>query len=335
MLSGLNMLNSIKDYASSTFGTAFQRIKNPAFGALILSWCAFNWKQLLYLLFSNTSIFDRIEYITAISTWKTVIGYPIVSVIILCGFIPWVNYLIATWQIKPLDRTDSIDNQRKAKMIRRATRLQRLQAKHDVTYDKVRTGAEKDIQSMKEQITLSQDRMGELTAEISAKEEELKRYVVTLFDSKKQNDSLNETINQLTSDFNTLEEQHKSLINEYNNYKSRYAIASTGGEEESDKYLVNSYNISTKASSNGIERVYLDVTLTNYLGDRESGRYWFSADGRDTIQSIISALNQGFSYAHAHRAKITISENKERKYVFFELPSAKGKQRHQFTGAKN
>ena len=50
-------------------------------------------------------------------------------------------------------------------MIQRSTRLQRLKAKHDVTYDRVKTGAEKDIQSMKEQITESQARMGELTSE--------------------------------------------------------------------------------------------------------------------------------------------------------------------------
>ena len=78
---------------------------------------------------------------------------------------PWINNVISKWQAKPLDNYDSIENHRKAKRIHRATRLQRLKAKHDVTYDKVKTGAEKDIQAMKERITESQARMGELTAE--------------------------------------------------------------------------------------------------------------------------------------------------------------------------
>ncbi|WP_441546068.1 hypothetical protein [Citrobacter freundii] len=227
------MFNYIKDYASSTVGTAVQRIKNPAFGAFALAWVAFNWKQVLYLFLSNTSVLDKIEYITINSTWKTTIGYPIVSTIVLCGFIPWANYLIATWQIKPLDHTDSIDNQRRAKIIRRATRLQRLQAKHDVTYDKVKTGAEKDIQSMKEQIAQSQDRMGELTAEISDKtaelinkEEELQKLTNSLLNARKNAREYNETLNQITSDFNHLEVKYKDLKAEFDNYKSRFSIAS-------------------------------------------------------------------------------------------------------------
>lgn len=159
------MLESFKELFSSSISTAAQRVKNPALGAFALSWCAFNWKQILYLLLSKTTILDKITYIAGNSTWKTVIGYPCISVIVICGLLPWANNLISMWQARPLDNNDSIENHRKAKRILRATRLQRLQAKHDVTYDKVKTGAEKDIQGMKEQITESQARMGELTAE--------------------------------------------------------------------------------------------------------------------------------------------------------------------------
>lgn len=159
------MLESLKEYLSSTVNTAAQRVKNPVFGAFALSWCAFNWKSILYLLLSDSSIIDKITYISSNSSWKTVLAFPCVSAIILCGGMPWINNVISKWQAKPLDNYDSIENHRKAKRIHRATRLQRLKAKHDVTYDKVKTGAEKDIQAMKERITESQARMGELTAE--------------------------------------------------------------------------------------------------------------------------------------------------------------------------
>ncbi|ENT8680497.1 hypothetical protein OM225_21505 [Escherichia albertii] len=159
------MLESLKEYLSSTVNTAAQRVRNPVFGAFALSWCAFNWKSILYLLLSDSSIIDKITYISSNSSWKTVLAFPCVSVIILCGGMPWINNVISKWQAKPLDNYDSIENHRKAKRIHRATRLQRLKAKHDVTYDKVKTGAEKDIQAMKERITESQARMGELTAE--------------------------------------------------------------------------------------------------------------------------------------------------------------------------
>lgn len=177
------MLESLKEYLSSTVNTAAQRVSNPVFGAFALSWCAFNWKSILYLLLSDSSIIDKITYISSNSSWKTVLAFPCVSVIILCGGLPWVNNVISKWQAKPLDNSDSIENHRKAKRIHRATRLQRLQAKHDVTYDKVKTGAEKDIQAMKERITESQARMGELTAEkdkLSNKVLELNKKLATI-----------------------------------------------------------------------------------------------------------------------------------------------------------
>ncbi|HCB3235292.1 DUF3450 domain-containing protein [Citrobacter amalonaticus] len=159
------MLESLKEYLSSTINTAAQRVSNPVFGAFSLSWCAFNWKSILYLFLSDSGIIDKITFISDNSSLKTVALYPCLSVVVLCGGLPWVNNIISAWQAKPLDNNDSIENHRKAKRILRATRLQRLQAKHDVTYDKIKTGAEKDIQAMKEQITESQARMGELTAE--------------------------------------------------------------------------------------------------------------------------------------------------------------------------
>ncbi len=159
------MLESLKEYLSSTINTAANRISNPVFGAFALSWCAFNWKSILYLLLSDYGVFDKINYISETSSWLTVIVLPFASSLILCVLLPWINNYISAWQDKPLDNSDSIENHRKAKRILRATRLQRLNAKHDVTYDRVKTGAEKDIQDMREKITESQDRMGELTKE--------------------------------------------------------------------------------------------------------------------------------------------------------------------------
>lgn len=167
------MLESFKELFSSTISTAAQRVKNPALGAFVLSWCSFNWKSILYLLFSETKILDKIDYISNASSWKSIIGYPIISVIVICGFLPWANNLIFHWQIRPLNNADSIQNFRKAMEIKRATKLRRLQAKQDVTYEMVRTGAEKDIQKMKEEITLSQSRMGELSAERDQLQNEL------------------------------------------------------------------------------------------------------------------------------------------------------------------
>ncbi len=107
-------------------------------------------------------------------------------------------------------------------MIQRSTRLQRLKAKHDVTYDKVKTGAEKDIQSMKEQITESQVRMGELTKEKDALEKKYNElsdayntYLSRVSELGSQLDTKNFEIQQLqneNSDLKIIYQYYKSQI---------------------------------------------------------------------------------------------------------------------------
>ncbi|HCB0693625.1 TPA: hypothetical protein MYM14_001147 [Klebsiella pneumoniae] len=203
------MLESLKEFTTSTLNTVINRVKNPAFGAFAISWCAFNWKQILYLLFADNGIYYKIEYISQNSSWWNVIVLPAFSSLVLCVGLPWINNAITKWQSKPLDNADSIENYKHARMIQRSTRLQRLKAKHDVTYDRVKTGAEKDIQSMKEQIAESQSRMGELTKERDALLADLEIY-------KRDNKSLKIEIAKLHA---SLKESNASIhaLKEENN----------------------------------------------------------------------------------------------------------------------
>lgn len=209
------MLESLKEYFSSTVNTATQRVNNPVFGAFAISWSAFNWKSILYLFLSDSGIIDKITYISDNSDWKTVALYPCISVAVLCCCLPWINNLISAWQAKPLDNNDSIDNFRKAKLILRATRLQRLQAKHDVTYDKVKTGAEKNIQDMKEEIIKSKNSMGELTAELKAKDEELRTATAQLAE-------LSLSIKKTTETLGRMNETYKNLKSDFDEYKLKH-----------------------------------------------------------------------------------------------------------------
>lgn len=208
------MFESLREYFSSTINTAAQRVSNPVFGAFSLSWFAFNWKSILYLLFSDSGIIEKITYISENSSWKTVALFPCLSVVVLCGCLPWINNFISVWQARPLDNNDSIENHRKAKRILRATRLQRLQAKHDVTYDRVKTGAEKDIQDMKEEIIKSKNSMGELTAELKAKDEEL------IIASSKIS-GLNDTLKDTSDTLKKMNEAFKTLKDNFDEYKIR------------------------------------------------------------------------------------------------------------------
>lgn len=233
------MLESLKEFTTSTFNTAMNRVKNPAFGAFAISWCAFNWKQILYLFFADNGIYYKIEYISQNSSWWNVIILPAFSSLVLCVGLPWVNNAITKWQSKPLDNADSIENFKQARMIQRSTRLQRLKAKHDVTYDRVKTGAEKDIQSMKEQITESQARMGDLTKERDALRNDLDIY-------KNENKTLKLDIAKLHSSMREYEiriEQMKEQINnlEFTNGMDQLSVIS-----QHRKQLLNKQNKDNK-----------------------------------------------------------------------------------------
>lgn len=49
----ISMFESFKELFLSTANTAVHRAKNPVLGAFVMSWCAFNWKSLLYLFLAN------------------------------------------------------------------------------------------------------------------------------------------------------------------------------------------------------------------------------------------------------------------------------------------
>lgn len=122
-------------------------------------------------------------------------------------------------------------------MIQRSTRLQRLKAKHDVTYDRVKTGAEKDIQSMKEQITESQARMGELTNE---------------------RDELRKSINYLNKEVKNLKsniENANSIITEKNERISQL--------ENSRESLLAQFNLNNASQRSPLGKVQISPTISN------------------------------------------------------------------------
>lgn len=199
------MLESLKELFSSSVSTATQRVKNPALGAFALSWCAFNWKSILYLLFSDTKIYNRIEFISAHSDWKISFGYPVLSTIILCGFMPWVNNFVAKWQSKPLINADAIEGVRYAHQFKIGARLQRMKARQDVTYERYKTHAEEELQEMRANILKSQEITGQITkerdaavAELSKAKETLANFELLDKDRIGQIEGANSQVSQLT-----------------------------------------------------------------------------------------------------------------------------------------
>lgn len=124
-------------------------------------------------------------------------------------------------------------------MIQRSTRLQRLKAKHDVTYDRVKTGAEKDIQSMKEQITESQARMGDLTKERDALRNDLDIY-------KNENKILKSDITKLHSSIREYEIRIQKMKEQINNLELTNGMDQLSAISQLKKELLNKQNKDNK-----------------------------------------------------------------------------------------
>ncbi len=124
-------------------------------------------------------------------------------------------------------------------MIQRSTRLQRLKAKHDVTYDRVKTGAEKDIQSMKEQITESQARMGDLTKERDALRNDLDIY-------KNENKTLKSDIAKLHSSMREYEIRIQQMKEQINNLEFTNGMDQLSVISQHRKELLNKQNKDNK-----------------------------------------------------------------------------------------
>lgn len=84
----------MKEFLQSIFKSTEERIKNPFVAAFMTSWVLFNWKPILFLVFSAKNIEDKIKYIeTSFSDICFVLWYPIASGIFYVLILPYLNLL--------------------------------------------------------------------------------------------------------------------------------------------------------------------------------------------------------------------------------------------------
>jgi len=155
------MLDFIKELFASVKKTSTERISNPFYGVFIFTWLAFNWEAVAILLFSDLHMQERVRFIN--SAYPLMYIYPFISSVVLTFILPWCTEKITFFQSKSLSRTSSLLAIRKKKMLTADISVERFRAKKDVAYERYKVGAEKEVQSMREEITLSTKRTGELT----------------------------------------------------------------------------------------------------------------------------------------------------------------------------
>jgi hypothetical protein len=100
-------------------------------------------------------------------------------------------------------------------------------------------------------------------------------------------------------------------------------------------YKVKNFHIMEMKDPNGIKRVHLDAHLTDAKGRDVSKDYLLSGDTRATNAGIVEQVTEGFNYAIENYAKVKISVDTPRNYVWFYLPSSDGVKLCQYTGKEN
>lgn len=214
----MNPLRRIKmrDFFANLFKctseTMVERIKSPIVGAFVFSWLFFNWKIILILLFSDSKIEDKIDVISKYITLESFL-YPAIFSVVYSLAIPVVS-VVVEWCLKKVSM-NSIELAYAKKNIGLIKKKdsEKLRADADIAYERQKTGAEKEIQEMRENITKSKEREGILVKEresaISEKNEILKINEVL----KKESDYLNVELSQLRKENSKL----KSMVQINNN----------------------------------------------------------------------------------------------------------------------
>ncbi|GET46462.1 hypothetical protein [Capnocytophaga felis] len=99
----------MKEFIQSLFRTTEERVKNPIIGAFLTSWIIFNWKPILFIIFSPKIIEEKIEYIQSnFSSICFLFVYPIFSTIFYVLALPYLNLLVDVLLKYPLIKRNSI-----------------------------------------------------------------------------------------------------------------------------------------------------------------------------------------------------------------------------------
>lgn len=84
----------MKNFIDNILKTTKERISNPIFGTFMISWVAFNWKPIIFLMLSELKIQSRIKYIdNNFSDIYNLLFFPFIATIVYILVIPYLNLL--------------------------------------------------------------------------------------------------------------------------------------------------------------------------------------------------------------------------------------------------
>lgn len=243
------MSNFFTEIFQSLKKTSTERISNPFYGVMIITWLAFNWEAMAILLFSDMKMDERVRFIN--SAYSFMNFYPFITAIILTFLLPWCTEKITFFQSKPISRTSTLLAIRKKKMLLADISVERFRAKKDVAYERHKAGEEKQIQDMREAIISSKETTGQLTEELNTAKQTIEKQQVEIRKNINDNiiitNSLSEKdaqLNSLKNFLNSSKEESKILSSKLDSYHSKIEIleketAAKNSENDKLKTLFN------------------------------------------------------------------------------------------------
>ncbi|CNL06474.1 Uncharacterised protein [Yersinia frederiksenii] len=159
------MFDFFKELFTAARSTTVERVKSPVVGALFFSWIAFNWDNILVMLFSAATIENKIVMIKDNSTIFTAIIWPVVSAAFISMVLPIISAMVIWGQNKPTMFSMGKYAIRNDAILNRRIETEKKRAQADIAYEKEKTGKQSEIQEMKVTIENSKKQTGEITKE--------------------------------------------------------------------------------------------------------------------------------------------------------------------------
>lgn len=191
-----------------------ERVKSPIVGTFIFAWFFYNWKIILILLFGKGDVENKIDIISSYVTAKS-FYYPFSFAVLYCILIPIVTLFIDVLLRKVSEGAIEIRYEKINKEYKEKKKTEILRADADIAYERQKTDSEKEIQEMRESITVSKEREGVLVKEkenaINEKNEIIKEKEAIV---KEKNETIQD-FDKLKSDYLNLSEQMVKMHDAY------------------------------------------------------------------------------------------------------------------------
>jgi hypothetical protein len=210
----------MKEILISLLSTSKERISNPIVGNFLISWIAFNWKPIIYILKTNESIENQITYIdTNFYSFNNLLLYPLIFVLIYNLALPYLNLLFECLLEFPRIKINIISITKEKQIIENKKELAieeikleeaQIEFKERKHQNKLIEELEKSNQAKDEQISIERDRFNELNKRIQEESAYLNKrfnedkieFELKIKSLLKENESLRKNIREVENDFN-------------------------------------------------------------------------------------------------------------------------------------